>query len=242
MARRAVINRVESQASQDMISKLFNLPAVYRSFHTLISGAKITHLRRHLLSLALDRPIRVIDLGCGPGTNAGLFADKNRYIYLGIDISSSYIRQATKKYALDFECADVTKLSHRKGKFDIVLINSVMHHLSPDDAKQVLKSAAGLLDAGGECLVLDMVRDRDRKMGSIVQRALIHLDRGRYCRTVDQLMAELSEHLRIARVQTFNIRLFGILLWDLRLLVARNEGESQATQVIAHSRTLGANT
>lgn len=224
-----------------MISELFNLPAVYRSFHTLVSGVKITHLRRHLLSLALKRPIRVIDLGCGPGTNADLFADKNRYIYLGIDINSSYIRQASKKYALDFECADVTKLSHRKGEFDIVLINSVIHHLSRDDAKKVLKSAADFLDADGECLVLDMVRAKDRNIGSIVQRALIHLDRGRYCRTVDQLMAEVSEHLRIGRVQTFSIRLFGILLWDLRLLVARNEGDVQASQVIANSRTLGAN-
>lgn len=203
-----------------MISKLFNLPAVYQSFHSLISGVKIAHLNRHLASITSNKPIRIIDLGCGPGTNAGLFADKNRYCYLGVDINPSYIRRASKKYPLRFECTDATKLEHRNNEFDLVLINSVLHHLSPEETKKVLSSAADLLDVGGECLVLDMVRPQDHGIASIVQRALIRLDRGQYCRTVEQLVSEISEHFKIESVQSFTIGLFGGMLWDLRLVVA----------------------
>lgn len=206
---------------RSIILNLFDRPRVYEAFHLMVSGVKIRHLKRHLSTLDSSQPLRVLDMGCGPGTNAELFTDRTRFEYLGIDTNPIYIEKAKKRYPLAFECADATSLNPSQKKFDVVLINSVMHHITPELSKRILRAAQDALRADGECLILDMIEPVDHSINTFIQRILIRLDRGQYCRTFESLKREIDEIFEIKDLQEFRIGFLGLVLWELRLFVAK---------------------
>jgi SAM-dependent methyltransferase len=200
---------------------LLERPIVYRTFHRLFSDKKQEQLRRYLERMQCDLPIRVLDLGCGPGTNAPLFLDTVRFAYFGIDLNPDYIEAAARRYGLSFRCADITKSPEFLGQYDLVLINSVLHHLTDNEARTLLESACNTLRPGGECVVLDMIQPRRRSLRTLCQRTLIRLDRGFFCRSLEALEKLLSAYFRPIEIHAFSIDFLGITLWDLRLFVCR---------------------
>lgn len=203
---------------------LFEYPFVYRWFHRVFSGSKHHALSSHLSAPGAGRPRRVLDLGCGPGQDAVLFRDRSRYKYLGVDINPKYVAIASKVYGMDFRVADVTDADEIKGAFDIVLMNSLIHHLSPEEAHTLLTSARGALAEGGECLVLDMIYPAVSRPSNRVNRLLIDLDRGRHCRSERELDLLLREYFDVQAKHSFAIKMLNVLLWDLRLYVCKLPG------------------
>src|SRR6478672_7111989 len=68
---------------------------------------------------------KVLDVGCGPGTNAEIFAD---WDYVGIDLNASYIENARSKFpGMRFVHGDATALDLKDERFPVILINSLMH-------------------------------------------------------------------------------------------------------------------
>ena len=202
-------------------SSLFDRPAFYQHFHRFFSRAKFRYLQRYLGDRRSFERLKVLDLGCGPGTNSFLFSDKNQYDYLGIDINEKYIRWARQLYDLNFHCADVTKLANSGLVYDLILINSVMHHLSDFEANRLLSAAQGLLSSRGECVVLDMIRPDVRKASNSIQRMLIQLDRGSFCRELRELQRLLASYFETDIAYSFDITVVGVPLWDLKLFVCR---------------------
>ena len=200
-------------------SGLMDWPVAYNIFHGFVSGKKEWYLRQELQRRQHAEPLKVIDVGCGPGTNARLFQDKTRFDYLGLDINPDYIRQAVRKYRLAFECADITHGWNPGKRFDVVLINSVLHHLSDTEAAAVLSAAADCLDPAGRCLVMDMIYPDIRTIFNSVRRILIRLDRGKFCRRAAQLESLLTSNFRYQRVEIFYLKPFFIPLWEMRLYV-----------------------
>ena len=201
--------------------RLLEQPIVYETFHSIFSREKLDHLIFYLHSRPPRRPLSVLDLGCGPGTNARLFTDKTKYNYLGIDLNPAYIGIARRKYGLNFECADITRVIRERSRFDLVLLNSVLHHLNNEEAGTVLRSAREVLGPEGECVVLDMIFPDHLSWSTSLQRGLIRWDRGDFCRTVEGLEELVSVHFRPVRVDAFSIRIAGIILWDMRLIVCQ---------------------
>jgi len=118
------------------------LRATLRRFGTinrLVSGwgrAHRSHIRPYLASLG--RPARVLDLGCGGGdvmirlaryaARDGLTAE-----WVGVDPDPRAIHVARGRAAppeVTFRCADSTSLLADGERFDLVLSNHVLHHLS----------------------------------------------------------------------------------------------------------------
>ena len=69
--------------------RLLEQPWVYRTWQAPFASAK---LRPFLTRIDLSRARRVLDVGCGPGTNAAIFTESE---YVGIDINPEYIRTAS---------------------------------------------------------------------------------------------------------------------------------------------------
>ena len=95
----------------------------------------------------------ILDLGCGTGIHAYLFAKKG-YKTVGVDISKSMINEAKKKYKLDknlkFIHGDLKKLNLRK-KFDVIvaLFDILSFQISNSEISQFFKTINKHINKGG---------------------------------------------------------------------------------------------
>ena len=83
---------------------------VYRLWQAPFAERKLAPLFRHN---DRSRIRRVLDVGCGPGTNARHFLDHD---YLGIDLNPAYIRDAERRFGPRFRVADVTTMRLEPGQ------------------------------------------------------------------------------------------------------------------------------
>ena len=167
------------------IADLMNHTWAYRIWQAPFAESK---LRPLLARTDLSRVRRVIDVGCGPGTNAHHFAHAD---YVGLDINPGYIADARRRHRRDFRVADVTRL--QPGEIepaDMILVNSLIHHLEDREAHRMLASLPALLGPGGTVHILDLVLPDH----SSIPRMMARLDRGRFARSVDAWRAMFGAH------------------------------------------------
>ncbi|NBS37198.1 MAG: class I SAM-dependent methyltransferase [Actinobacteria bacterium] len=114
--------------------------------------------------------------------------------YLGIDHNPKYIETARARFGsrAEFHCWDVTDTRLTAlGKFDIVLMLGVLHHLTDGEIHTMLQHASTTLKPGGRLITFDCAVDRGQHP---IARVLARLDRGRYARTTDRYQDLISKH------------------------------------------------
>ena len=108
---------------------------------------------------------RAIDIGTGPGQIVLKLARRlTRWKFVGVDRSSKMVAQAAASLALagslagrvQFHVADGNQLPFRVGSFDLVVCNSVLHHLA--EPQKLLSEVARLAKPGGAVLLRDLRR------------------------------------------------------------------------------------
>ncbi|MBI5546217.1 MAG: methyltransferase domain-containing protein [Deltaproteobacteria bacterium] len=197
-------------------------PRWYAGFHRVLSQGKLEHLERAVSSLELDGQTThlVLDLGCGPGTSASVFS-KPGWEYRGIDLEPAYVAHARLAFPGRFEVGDVTRLEDLGQRFDLVLLNSVLHHLDDQGAEATLANAAVHLRPSGSLLLMDMVTPEGFGPGPALRRTLVRLDRGGHCRTAATLEEMIGRHFGVMNAQAFALSLGPVDLWEMRLYVCR---------------------
>lgn len=103
-------------------------------------------------------PSSVLDLGCGQGRDALMFARAGHRV-VGIDVSSVGICQmcaVAKAERLEVEgvVADICTYE-RDERFGIVILDRVLHMLAADARMPVLETAMGAVSPGGYLLVAE---------------------------------------------------------------------------------------
>lgn len=186
--------------------RLLELPLVYQAWQAPFASAK---LKPFLAYAGPETTRRVLDIGCGPGTNARVFAGSD---YVGIDINSEYISTASARSPGRFVVGDVTDENiFPDEQFDCVFANSLMHHLDDQSVRNLLGRMARLTAPGGKVHVLDLVLPPHASAG----RMLAQLDRGRFARPVERWHGLFAEHLREERFQPYSFGLPLLPLWDM---------------------------
>ncbi len=109
--------------------------------------------------------IRVLDLGCGQGRDALLFARRGCSV-VGVDASAvgvGQLRAVAEREGLELEAAVADLLEYQpSGAFDVVILDRVLHMLASDEARLVvLGRAIEALAPGGALLVADEPKRRD---------------------------------------------------------------------------------
>jgi len=145
------------------------LDATLRRFGTvnrLISGwggVYRTQLRPQLASLG--RPARVLDLGCGGGDLVARLAALARrdglpVRWVGVDPDPRAHAVASERAADDvhFRCADSARLIAEGERFDAVVSNHVLHHLTSDELARFMADSLAL--SRGPVLHADIARGR----------------------------------------------------------------------------------
>lgn len=93
---------------------------------------------------------RVLEIGCSNGSAAAEYAESSRY-YLGVDISDLAIEIAKERNLpnAEFVCTDGHHLPADDQTYDIVIVNSLLHHLDLQQAfteiNRVLVPRGGLI-------------------------------------------------------------------------------------------------
>jgi SAM-dependent methyltransferase len=188
------------------MSDLFlSRPWIYRAWQAPFVRQKLRPFQdRH----TPDDTKRVIDVGCGPGTNARLFSPGN---YVGVDLSEKYVIDARRRLGHRFEVWDITQPGPNLGTFDMALVNSVLHHLSDDETKTVFRALPWYLNQGATVHIVDLVLPEDRSLA----RTLARLDRGDFPRSLDHWRELFGGLMTIHHFQPFRVGLMGTRMWDM---------------------------
>jgi SAM-dependent methyltransferase len=192
------------QLLRSALDRLLELPLVYRSIQAPFADAKLHPFLERVDTRSLSR---VLDVGCGPGTNAAVFSHTD---YVGVDINPAYVETARRRHPGRFVVGDVAQPDILPdATFDCVFANSLIHHLPDDVADPLLQRMAGLVGPGGSVHVLDLVMP-DRPSAD---RLLARLDRGRHARSIDAWRSLFTRHMRERHLETYPLGLPGLPLW-----------------------------
>lgn len=123
-------------------------------------------LRSRVLDIAPAEPgMRVLDVGCGTGTQLERYADAGA-IVTGVDLSPAMLTVAAERLGggANLVCEDATSLSFADGSFDLVIASLLLHQLAPQMRSGVLGEMARVTARDGAMLVIDY-RAGPRRMG-----------------------------------------------------------------------------
>ncbi len=158
-----------------------NYPSWYRLLQRTIGNPKSreTFVNSYLRPVAGER---LLDLGCGTGTIVDFLPPLE---YYGLDNNAYYIDFAKKKFGKQakFFNADLCALPWPvSGSFDRAMAIGVLHHLSDEQALQVLKNAKKMMKPGAKLVTLDGCYETNQ---SPIAHFLLSMDRGKYVRNKD---------------------------------------------------------
>lgn len=173
-----------------LVWKALESSAVYRGFIDVV-GARAFRSRLARDYVRAKAGDCVLDIGCGP-------ADWIEYLpgvdYVGMDFNPDYIRAAEEKFGGRgrFELAAVgPELLERYRGFDLSLAMGVIHHLTDEEAGDLLRLAALALGPGGRFVSLDGVVAEGQSRAA---RAMVLRDRGRFVRRTEEYERLAREH------------------------------------------------
>ncbi|HLZ92365.1 MAG TPA: class I SAM-dependent methyltransferase, partial [Candidatus Acidoferrum sp.] len=186
-------------------------PVVYRLWMA-------THAERKFAPIAarndMSRIRRVLDVGCGPGTNADYFS---RVAYLGIDLNEQYIRDAERRHGDSpagrrFLAVDAAKFVAPPGeRFDFVLVNSFLHHVDDSTAKGILSNLSKLLTEDGHVHILDLVLPETASLARFMARS----DRGEFPRPLGKWRKIFSDYFEPVNFEPYDLGFLGIAFWKM---------------------------
>jgi SAM-dependent methyltransferase len=197
--------RSSSSPAVKLVDWMLERSWVYRAWQAPFVEQKLRPLYRRG---EIARARRVLDVGCGPGTNTPHFSHAD---YIGIDINPDYTASAAHRYGRRFITADVTQYSAAgEGKFDFILANSMMHHLDDQGVRRLLSHLPTLLTDDGFVHVLDLVLPPERLS---IAKALALADRGDFPRPFEEWSGLFGESLDVVELEPYELRAAGVNLW-----------------------------
>src|SRR5687768_17292543 len=91
----------------------------------------VRFVARHYYSVPERSAIRILDLGCGPGSGTSWFVAREGYTLSGIDASPTAIAKARERFSKeglsgDFHVGAADRLPWANGLFDAVIDNACL--------------------------------------------------------------------------------------------------------------------
>jgi len=191
------MNAFDYLLEQPFFFKLSQLPFTKQKFAQILKHNDLSKVRS------------VLDVGCGPGTNAPRFSHAK---YLGIDINERYIQLARNRYQRDFLTADVTtSQAIPAGSYDFILLNSFLHHVDTPSTLRILSRLNELLMPGGHLHSVELVLPEHAG----IPRWLAHRDRGKFPHTLSTWRELFEDKLQTVIFEPFPIRHLGQTIMEL---------------------------
>ena len=162
------------------IRALLSRPMVYSTWQSVIGAATVRRATCSYLPLRAGQ--KILDVGCGPAEILDLLPGTE---YTGVDLNPIYIEKARQRYGPRgrFLVGNVYTLeSVINRSFDIIMAQSLLHHLDDDEAAEFFDFSSRKLRPGGVVLTVDPCRTEAQ---GPLARFLVAYDRGQNIRTSD---------------------------------------------------------
>jgi SAM-dependent methyltransferase len=186
-----------SMLERTFVYRMWQAPFVEQKFAPVLANNDLRKVRR------------VLDVGCGPGTNTRHFAHAD---YLGIDINERYIQDARRRHQRDFMVADVRDYrAVPEHRFDFVLANSFLHHLKTEDVLGILSHVQSLLTDDGHIHCLELVLPKKRSVADLLAR----WDRGDFARPAEEWREIFGKFFEPVVVEFYPLVGMGTTLWNM---------------------------
>lgn len=189
-----------------IISRIMENVTAYRVWQAPFAEKKLMPL---IQNNDLGQARRVLDVGCGPGTNTRHFFHAD---YVGVDANCDYIEYARRRYGRKFVAADICSYVPPLGLgFDFILVNSFLHHVDDGNSSRILTKLNALLTPGGHIHILDLVMPEDPGIARILAR----WDRGAFPRPLGEWRNIFIQNFEPIVVEPYPLTAFGITLWSM---------------------------
>lgn len=172
------VESVEPGQRTTGLRSMLSMAPVYRLTQWALGATRVRQtLADEYIHASVDD--RVLDLGCG---TADILDHIPSTDYLGYDPSDRYVMDATRRFShrgvFTASREDLATVSDRT----VVLAIGVLHHMTNDEASELVSVAFDSLVPGGRFVTIDptFVADQSR-----IARGLIVRDRGQQVRTPD---------------------------------------------------------
>ena len=134
------------------------------------SNRFISYLKRK------NKPLKILEIGCGNGWFSHLMSDVEKTQVTGLDVTIIELEQADKAFQkenLSFVYADLfenTELNDKK--FDVIIFNSSLQYF--ENLKELFKIVSRLLSENGEIHIVDSPFYKDSEIEKAKQRTQIY--------------------------------------------------------------------
>ncbi len=174
----------------------------YSLWSSMFDPSKMTAMKNVLPKLD---GLRVLDVGCGPATNTKIFESCD---YTGIDINERYIQTAQAKYpSLKFMVQDASRLTLPQHSFDLVIINSMIHHLNDQEAKALFNHLKLFLKKEGRIIISEPLKvNPDRRF----KHFMMTMDRGGFFRSFEQYEKLFCEGFSVDQEFRYSLKAFSL--------------------------------
>ena len=160
-----------------VVEKVSDHPVLFIFFRSILENDFKAIRAQIRKDLVLGKGLRTLDLGCGPGAFSDLFDGDD---YVGADLHKGYVDWARKHRRGTFIACDARSVPLPERRFDQVLIFGLLHHLSDDVTRAVLRETHRLLVPGGRALVIEDIPALSKL--NLIGHLIHHIENGEYIR------------------------------------------------------------
>ena len=118
----------------------------------------------------------VLDVGCGTGIHLERYQKAGCLVY-GIDLSLAMLQVARERLGenADLHLGDASQMPYPDNKFDLIIMTTVLHEMSPSVRSAVIEESKRVLDKNGRILLIDFHPGPIKPMKGWINKSIISI-------------------------------------------------------------------